>query len=55
VITHSVKLWNIYSPHNHDSEKIIPWFIERGDGCDCEVIYNVYDDVGDIVEWHLDK
>lgn len=41
--------------HNQNLEKIIPWLIEHGGGCDCEVIYNVYDDVGDIVGWHLDE
>ena len=41
--------------NNHNPEKIVPWLIEHGGGCDCEVIYNVYDDVGDIVGWHLDK
>lgn len=40
--------------HNLDSNIIVPWLIEHGGGCDCEVIYNVYDDVGDIVGWHLD-
>ena len=39
----------------YESKKIIPWLIEYGGGCDCEVIYNVYDDVGDIVGWHLDE
>jgi hypothetical protein len=35
-------------------DKIIPWLGEHGGFCDCEVIFNVYDDVGDIVGWHLD-
>ncbi|MEZ8188021.1 DUF2695 domain-containing protein [Shewanella sp. 5S214] len=35
-------------------EVVIPWLGEHGGFCDCEVIYNVYDDVGDIVGWHLD-
>jgi len=38
-----------------DKNKIIPWLIDHGGHCDCEVIYNVYDDVGDIVGWHLDE
>lgn len=36
-------------------EIVIPWLGEHGGFCDCEVIYNVYDDVGDIVGWHLDE
>ena len=38
-----------------DPDKIVPWLNEHGGYCDCEVISNVYDDVGDIVGWHLDK
>jgi len=34
---------------------IVPWLNEHGCFCDCEVICNVYNDVGDIVEWHLDE
>ncbi len=34
-------------------EVVVPWLDEHGGFCDCEVIYNVYDDVGDIVGWHL--
>lgn len=36
-------------------EKIVPWLQEHDGFCDCEVIFNVYDDVGDIVGWHLDE
>lgn len=32
-----------------DSANVIPWLKEHGGFCDCEVIYNVYDDVGDLV------
>lgn len=38
-----------------DKSKIIPWLNEHGGYCDCEVIFNVYDDVGDILGWHLDE
>ena len=38
-----------------DTEKIIPWLNDHGGYCDCEVIFNVYDDVGDIVGWHLEE
>lgn len=38
-----------------NSEVVVPWLGEHGGFCDCEVIYNVYDDVGDIVGWHLDE
>lgn len=34
---------------------VIPWLNENGGYCDCEVIYNVYDAVGDMVGWHLDE
>ena len=38
-----------------DQNKVIPWLNDNGGFCDCEVISNVYDAVGDIVEWHLDE
>ncbi len=38
-----------------DPEKLVPWLNEHGGYCDCEVIFNVYDVVGDIVGWHLDE
>jgi len=41
--------------HDLDAARIVPWLIEHGGGCDCEVIFNVYDDVGDIVGWHLNE
>ena len=37
-----------------DVETVVPWLGEHGGYCDCEVIYNVYNDVGDIVGWNLD-
>jgi hypothetical protein len=40
---------------NLKSQHIVPWLNEHGGFCDCEVVYNVYNDVGDIVGWHLDK
>ncbi|MCG7647786.1 DUF2695 domain-containing protein [Alteromonas sp. Cnat3-28] len=40
---------------NLNPEKIIPWLNEHGGFCDCEVIFNVYDEVGDIVGWHLEE
>lgn len=40
---------------NLNPDKIIPWLNEHGGYCDCEVIYNVYEDVGDIVGWHLEE
>jgi len=39
---------------NIDPDTVIPWLKEHGGYCDCEVIYNVYDAVGDLVGWHLD-
>ncbi len=38
-----------------DTNIIIPWLGEHGGFCDCEVISNVYDNVGDIIGWHLDE
>lgn len=35
--------------------KIVPRFQEHGGYCDCEVIYSVYDAVGNLVGWHLDE
>lgn len=40
---------------NIDPAKVVPWLQEHGGYCDCEVIYNVYDAVGDLVGWHLDE
>jgi len=39
---------------NIDPATVIPWLQNHGGFCDCEVIYNVYDAVGDLVGWHLD-
>jgi hypothetical protein len=39
---------------NIDPATVIPWLQDHGGFCDCEVIYNVYDAVGDLVGWHLD-
>lgn len=38
-----------------DPAPVIPWLQEQGGYCDCEVIGNVYDAVGDLVGWHLDE
>ena len=32
-----------------DVERIVPWLREHGGYCDCEVIYNVADEFGEIV------
>ena len=37
-----------------DPAKVLPWLEERGGHCDCEIIYNVYDAVGEQLGWHLD-
>ena len=37
-----------------DRTKVLPWLEERGGHCDCEVVYNVYDAVGEQLGWHLD-
>ncbi len=38
-----------------DDEEIVPWLNSHGGYCDCEVMLNVDDKVGDIVEWYLDE
>lgn len=38
-----------------DPESIAPWLNYHGGFCDCEVVGNVYDDVGDLVGCHLDR
>ncbi len=40
---------------NLDPDVIVPWLKDRGGNCDCEVLFNVYDEIGDLVGWHLDK
>ncbi|WP_419176802.1 DUF2695 domain-containing protein [Desulfosediminicola sp.] len=40
--------------HSLEVDNTVNWLNEHGGYCDCEVIYNVYDEVGDIVDWHLD-
>jgi hypothetical protein len=40
---------------NLDPELVVQWLQDHGGFCDCEVIYNVYDGVGNIVGWHLDE
>ena len=37
---------------NLDVEKIVRWLNDHGGYCDCEVIFNVADKFGEIVEWH---
>ncbi|MDH3231556.1 MAG: DUF2695 domain-containing protein [Alphaproteobacteria bacterium] len=39
--------------HNLDPDTIVPWLHEHGGYCDCEVIFNVHDKVGDIVGWDI--
>lgn len=39
--------------HQLDSRQLIPWLQEHGAHCDCEVVYNVYDEFGDLLGWHL--
>jgi hypothetical protein len=34
---------------NLDVERIVPWLQKHGGYCDCEVIYNVENDFGEIV------
>lgn len=53
---HSLKeTLNFLSVNEINSDRAVKWFNEHGGHCDCEIIYNVYDKVGDIVDWHLDE
>jgi len=38
-----------------DPTKVVPWLQKHGGHCDCRVIYDLYDVVGDLVGWHLDE
>ena len=40
--------------HGHDVEAVDSWLNHHGGFCDCEVLANVYDEVGDLLGWHLD-
>ena len=40
--------------NGEDPEPVVSWLRDNGGYCDCEVISNVYDTVGDIVGWHLE-
>jgi hypothetical protein len=39
--------------HRIDITRLVPWLQEHGAHCDCEVVYNVYDEFGELVGWHL--
>ena len=39
--------------HSLDVDRVILWLNEHGAHCDCEVVYNVYDEFGELVVWHL--
>ena len=39
--------------HRVDAAQLLLWLNEHGAHCDCEVIYNVYDEFGEQVGWHL--
>ena len=41
--------------HSLEVDNTVNWLNEHGGYCDCEVVYNVYDEVGDIVGWHLEE
>ncbi|ASK33314.1 DUF2695 domain-containing protein [Alloalcanivorax mobilis] len=41
--------------HGHDVAAVEPWLNQHGGFCDCEVLANVYDEVGDLLGWHLDR
>jgi hypothetical protein len=33
--------------------QLIPWLQAHGAHCDCEIVYNVYDEFGELLGWHL--
>ena len=39
--------------HGLDVARLSLWLQEHGAGCDCEVVYNIYDEFGELVGWHL--
>jgi hypothetical protein len=41
--------------HRLDVGRLVLWLQERGAHCDCEVVYNVYDEFGLLVGWHLSE
>lgn len=41
--------------HRLDFGRLVPWLQEHGARCDCEVIYNIYDEFGELVGWHLSE
>ncbi|KAF0806080.1 hypothetical protein A6D6_01898 [Alcanivorax xiamenensis] len=36
-------------------ELVVPWLNEHGGYCDCEVLANVHDEVGDLIGWYVDE
>jgi hypothetical protein len=39
--------------HCLDVDRLVFWLQEHGAHCDCEVIYNIYDEFGELMGWHL--
>ena len=39
--------------HCLDVDRLIFWLQEHGAHRDCEVIYNIYDEFGELMGWHL--
>jgi hypothetical protein len=39
--------------HHIDVAQLLPWLKDHGAHCDCEVVYNVYDEFGELLGWHL--
>ena len=33
------------------AEKVIPWLLDHGGGCDCEVVMNTYGEVAEAERW----
>ena len=39
---------------NISPESVVPWLLNHGGGCDCEVVLNVYGEVGEALGWDVD-
>ena len=40
--------------HKIDVETVVPWLLDHGAGCDCEVLLNIYEEVAEQEGWELD-
>ena len=40
--------------HSIDVAQLLPWLKDHGAHCDCEIVYNIYDEFGELMGWHLE-